>query len=195
MPVCSIYSSVYKPFIKEHNDLTPLFLFSEQTLLSVTTLVCSLKNTQLHCHTSGWKKASLLYPGVFCFHTYTMSSPHTLQTLDGTILKMLSNSPRSTNMTHKWFGWGILFLCEWLKPRTVSSFRWVSLRENNKRTDFIGISKHTAALVEFWGLLIFFSIWPCTTIPSFASPGSNICNVLQILHGKKTTVWLKQCRA
>lgn len=146
MPVCSIYSSVYKPFIKEHNDLTLLFLFSEQTLLSVTTLVCSLKNIQLQCHTWGWNNASLLYRGIFCFHLCAVSSSHILPTLDNTILKMLSKSPRSTNITQNQSEWSILFLCEWLMPRTSSPFSWISLKEKNKGTNFIGSSKHIAPL-------------------------------------------------
>lgn len=128
MPVCSIYSSVYKPFIKEHNDLTPLFLFSEQTLLSVTTLVCSLNPTQLQCHTWDWNNVPSLYPEVFAsIYIETVSSPHALPTLDSTILKMqFLNSPRPTNETI-WIKYFIL--CEWLIPRTSSPFSWAGSKE------------------------------------------------------------------
>lgn len=175
MPVCSIYSSVYKPFIKEHNDLTPLFLFSEQTLLSVTTLVCSLKNTQLHCHTWGWKKSLLTIPWCFLLphihREFTSYTSNTRRHHPGSCCQIHQDQQTK----HKQFGWGVLFLCEQLKPRTLSPFRWVSLKGKNKWSDFIGSYKHISALeiqVGFWGFFFFFSIWPCTTIPSFTSPGS-----------------------
>lgn len=159
MPVCSIYSSVYKPFIKEHNDLTPLFLFSEQTLLSVTTLVCSLKTTQLHCHRWGGKQSLFTTPWCFLLPHIPCEFTSSTQTLDGTILKMLSNSPRSTNTTQEQFRWGILFLCEWLNPRTLPPFRWVSLEEKNKWTDFTRSSKHTAAFGKKGWILGFFGLF------------------------------------
>lgn len=57
MPVCPIYFSVYKPFIKKHNDLTSSpFAFGEWVLLSITTLLYSLrkqktKDTSTHTFT------------------------------------------------------------------------------------------------------------------------------------------------
>lgn len=123
-----------------------------------------------------------LLPHIHCeFTSYT-------ETLDGTILKM-SNSPRS-NMIHKQFGWGILFLCECLKPMTLSHFRWVSLKEKNKWTDLIGSSKHIAAfrnrgwVLGFFGLF-FFPFDHAQQYLDLQVQVQNFCNVLQTLHGKK----------